>query len=183
VTSFLGAQMLVDLSELEGLATWHLGRSTFTTTPLGLTLGTLILVFAALELHPRGHGVALPPRYLPLGGALSGFLGGLSGHQGALRSAFLVRLGLERRAYLGTSILCAVVIDVVRLGVYGPRIFGSAGLRDARASILVGTLAAFLGSYLGARMIGKTTMEGIRKLVGMLLVALGLALASGLIGS
>ena len=181
LTSFLGANLLVSLSRLDSLGSWELGQRSFAITPLGLTLGALILLFAVLELHPWGHRVALPPKYLPLGGALSGFLGGLSGHQGALRSAFLVRLGLEKRAYLGTSILCAVAIDVVRLGVYGLRIFSSEGLSEARGSILVGTLAAFLGSYLGARMIGKTTMEGIRKLVGVLLVALGLALASGLI--
>jgi hypothetical protein len=183
VTSLLGALLLVNLSRLEALGSWELGGRTFSTTPLGLTLGGLILVFAALELHPKGRRVALPPRYLPLGGALSGFLGGLSGHQGALRSAFLVRLGLEKRAFLGTSTLCAVVIDVARLCVYGLRIFSSEGLRDARASILAGTLAAFLGSYFGVRMIGKTTMEGIRKLVGVLLVALGLALAGGLLDS
>ena len=181
LTSFLGAHLLVQLSGLGAVGSWSLGQEAFSITPVGLTLGALILLFAIFELHPKGHRIALPARYLPLGGALSGFLGGLSGHQGALRSAFLIRLGLEKRAYLGTSILCAVAIDVVRLSVYGLRIFSSEGLRDARPSILVGTLAAFLGSYLGARMIGKTTMEGIRKLVGVLLMLLGLSLASGLI--
>ena len=39
----------------------------------------------------RGWTLALPSRWLALGGVLSGFFGGLSGNQGALRSAFLLK--------------------------------------------------------------------------------------------
>jgi len=57
-------------------------------------------------------------RYLPLGGVLSGFFGGLSGHQGALRSAFLIRCGLSQEAFVATGIVAACLVDLARLAVY-----------------------------------------------------------------
>ena len=62
-------------------------------------------------------------KYIPLGGALSGFFGGLSGQQGALRSAFLIRTGLNKETFIGTSVVSAVVVDVSRLIVYGVTFF------------------------------------------------------------
>lgn len=44
-----------------------------------------------------------PPHWLPLGGLLSGFFGGLSGNQGALRSAFLLKAGLSKEAFIATG--------------------------------------------------------------------------------
>ena len=55
------------------------------------------------ELLGGKKGEGLHPRWLPLGGALSGFLGGLSGHQGALRAVFLTPLGLTPTAFAATQ--------------------------------------------------------------------------------
>ena len=38
---------------------------------------------------------------------MSGFLGGLSGHQVALRSAFLIKCGLTKESFLGSGIVIA----------------------------------------------------------------------------
>src|SRR4030065_529039 len=51
---------------------------------------------------------APPARYLVLGGALSGFCGGLSGNQGAFRSAFLIKAGLDKQAFVGTSVVSTI---------------------------------------------------------------------------
>jgi len=55
------------------------------------TIAVLLLFFAIFELLPRFKHFSFDRKYLPLGGILSGFFGGLSGNQGALRSAFLVK--------------------------------------------------------------------------------------------
>ena len=73
--------------------------------PLKAVVGVLILVFVALESHPQISRWALPPRLLPLGGVVSGFFGGLSGHQDALRSLFLLKAGLDKTAFIATGIL------------------------------------------------------------------------------
>lgn len=160
------------------------GAAVLTALPGGATrivIGLAILAFAVLELWPRFQRLAFPPAALPLGGAVSGFLGGISGHQGALRTAFLVRLGLTREQFLGTGIACAVVIDVARLPVYGAAQWrtGFVHLEQIWPAVLAGTLAAFAGSWLGARLVRKVTMPAIRALVAALLVVLGLAIAFG----
>ena len=189
VAAYFGATLLGALGRSESVMSWRLGERVFEVSPLGITIGLLILIFASLELHPQGKKISLPPKYLPLGGLLSGFLGGLSGHQGALRATFMVRLGLPKEAFLGTSIVCAVVIDIVRLTVYALDMFGPGvdeqafkSLADGWHYVGAGTGAAFLGSYVGRMMIEKVTMDGIRKLVGVMLLGLGLAILVGIVG-
>ena len=182
VAAFAGAWVLHLISELPTLSVWHLGGRACQVTTAGVTIGGLILVFAVLELLPRFHRVGFRRELVPLGGLLSGFLGGLSGHQGALRTAFLVRLGLARETFLATGIVAAIVIDVVRLSVYAGDFRGQlARLEGAGDLVLAGTIAALTGSYVGRRLIHKVTMEGIRLLVGAMLVLLGLAIAIGVV--
>jgi len=51
--------------------------------PIKLIVGLLILIFVLLELSPKFSVIKFDRKYLPFGGAISGFFGGLSGHQGA----------------------------------------------------------------------------------------------------
>lgn len=178
-----GALLLQALAHQAPLATWSIGARLCTVTPIGLVLGGLILGFALFELHPRSKAMAFPPRLLPLGGALSGFLGGLSGHQGALRTAFLIRLGLAKEAFLATGIVSAVAVDLVRLTVYGLDLWQErvSRLDAAWPAVATGVATAFLGSFLGARMVRKVTMNAIHVLVGLLLVLLGVAIAAGVV--
>ncbi|MEZ4804275.1 MAG: hypothetical protein R2852_01970 [Bacteroidia bacterium] len=55
---------------------------------------------------------------MPIGGLISGFFGGLSGNQGALRSMFLLKSGLNKEAYIATGILIAFAVDITRLSVF-----------------------------------------------------------------
>ena len=54
---------------------------------------------------------------------LSVFFGGLSGHQGALRSLFLLRAGLPKEGCIATGIAASVLIDISRLSAYGTSFF------------------------------------------------------------
>jgi len=119
-----------------------------------------------------------------LGGVLSGFFGGLSGHQGALRSAFLIKSGLSKEAFVGTGVVAAVIVDMARLIVYGASFHSShftAFRGEARLMIVTATLAAFLGAYLGKRLLKKMTISRIQRLVAVCLILLGTALGAGLI--
>jgi uncharacterized membrane protein YfcA len=188
VAAYFGARLLKALGTFPALTEFEMGGRVCTVTPLGVIIGVLVVFFACFELHPVAKKLQLPPRYLPLGGLLSGFLGGLSGHQGALRTTFMVRLGLSKQAFLGTGIVCAVIIDIVRISVYAFDMFGDAegaqdfkSLADGWHYVGAGTGAAFIGSYVGRRLIDKVTMEGIRLLVGVMLLCLGIAIAAGIV--
>ncbi len=183
--AFVGAMLLGLLTSLESLWRYNLSGRTFQITSLALVMGGLIVVFSLLDLFPVFDRLTLDRRYLPVGGVLSGLFGGISGHQGALRAAFLIQCGLVKEAFIGTNVICAVAVDVTRLSVYGTMALkgGLESLRDVHTVSLVvtATLSAFLGSFVGARVMHKVTMALVRRLVGILLLVLGTAIALGLV--
>lgn len=155
---------------------WDVGTAQF-------VVALLIGAFAALELRPVGERRGFPLAALPLGGIASGFFGGLSGHQGALRSAFLVRAGLSKQAFIGSGVVCAVLVDLARLAVYGTAFSGGAfsGARSEPALLLSATLAAFVGAWIGKRLLGKVAWNAVHRTVAVTLLLLSLALAMGLV--
>ena len=86
--------------------------------------------------------------------------------------------------FIGTGVACAVMIDLVRLGVYGQSMFGSSAAaldREVIGPLVAATLAAFAGAFVGLRWLGRTTLGGVRRLVAVTLFLLGLALAAGVV--
>lgn len=155
-----------------------------TVAPIKMVMGVLILVFAGVEFVPALARASVDRRWLPLGGVVSGFFGGLSGHQGALRAIFLRRAGLVPLTFAATQAILACLVDASRLAVYGAGGFSRhAGLLATpatRTPILVGTLCAFAGAFAGARMLPRVTFGALRHLTGLLLFVVGAGLATGL---
>jgi uncharacterized membrane protein YfcA len=177
--AFGGAWLLGALAAVPELARYTLAGLEARVTVVKLALALLIAVFAALELSPASERWTFAPRWLPLGGVIMGFFGGLSGHQGALRSAFLLRHGLSKRAFIGTGVVCAVLVDLVRLSVYG-RALPPLG-REQVPLLVSATLAAVTGAWIGVRLLGKVTLTFVRRLVGGLLLVLAAGLACGVV--
>lgn len=91
----------------------------FEVVPVKAVIALLLLGFVAMEITGDGFPRRAGRSALPLGGLLSGFFGGLSGHQGAFRSAFLANAGLSTQQFLGTSVVIACLVDLARLTTYG----------------------------------------------------------------
>jgi uncharacterized membrane protein YfcA len=186
--AFVGALLLNQLSGVPALVSFEFAGREFHITPVAISISILMMVFAFLELNPWFEKLSFDRKWLPLGGALSGFFGGLSGHQGALRAAFLVRSGLSRDAFIGTAAVCGVIVDVCRLSVYAVTLFlGSAKAGhweggNAVGLIIAGSLAAFVGSFIGTRLVKKVTLRSLQIIVGVMLLVLALVVGSGLIG-
>ncbi len=182
--AIVGAELLGAVAGLPTLATYALGGQVHEITVLKLAVAVLMVVFALLEVLPRFQALAFDRRYLVPGGILSGFFGGLTGHQGALRSAFLVRAGLDKQAFIGTGVVSAVVVDVARLAVYGGSAYRSpfAVVADGLGGpVVAATVAAFVGSFVGTRLIEKVTLRSIQLGVAGMLVVVALGLATGLV--
>ena len=134
ITAFLGAWSLIYLSSLSFEITYQFFQFTLNTSVVNIVIAILLIAFALIELLPILKKIQF--NNLVLGGILSGFFGGLSGHQGALRSAFLIKLGLSKEAYIGTGVFIACFIDITRLSVYVSRM-ASSGLLDNIKLILL----------------------------------------------
>lgn len=182
--AMIGAWLLTLFATLPPLTTYQLAGQEHQVTTAKLVIGLVIIAFALLDLLPRFADLAFDRKYLPWGGLLSGFFGGLSGNQGALRSAFLIKSGLTKEAFIGTGTVSAVIVDVARLLVYGLSFYALqfTGVDASMGGlVLAATLSAFLGAFLGTRLIKKVTLRSIQMLVGAMLIAIGLGMASGLL--
>ncbi|PZV80302.1 hypothetical protein CLV31_11269 [Algoriphagus aquaeductus] len=178
VAAALGAWLLLQISDSRPLLEYSLGESVFQITPVKLTIAVLLMVFALMDLIPYLERIRIDQKYLPFGGVLSGFFGGLSGHQGALRSAFLIKAGLSKEAFIGTSVVLGALIDFSRLTVYASR-FLDAGLVENIPLVLIATGSAILGAYLGNKLLKKVTLTFLQRFIAILLFLIAIALGAG----
>jgi len=182
--AFFGAWLLGWLSWMPSITSYRIDERPFEITLVKLVIGVLIAGFAILDLTPQLQKLAFDRKYLPLGGALSGFFGGLSGTQGALRSAFLIRSGMDAKAFVGTNAASAFIVDIVRLAVYGTAFYTtnfSQISSDIWGLVLVAIIFAFVGSFAGSRLMKKVTLRAVQYVVGIMLLVVGLGLAAGLL--
>ncbi len=178
--AFLGAYLLTLLADLSPLFQYSVSGKTFIVTPIKLTIAFLLMFFALFDLFPKLSNLKFNEKYLPLGGVLSGFFGGLSGNQGALRSAFLIRAGLSKEAFIATGVVIACLIDFSRLIVYSNLIFETGNKIDYYLMIAA-TLTAFFGAFIGTKLITKITLKTLHFVVGIMLLIFGMLLAAGII--
>jgi uncharacterized membrane protein YfcA len=185
VAAVFGAALLGWFSVREPLLTWSLGAWEAQITPLKLVMGALMFFFALFELLPRLRGIRFDRAHYLVGGLLSGFFGGLSGHQGALRSAFLVKTGMDTRTFVGTSSMIGLLVDAVRLATYFGLLLLAGNAVELPAEgwglVVTGCLAAFAGVLLGKRYLEKITMDWVQTFTGVLLLAIAGLLGFGLI--
>jgi len=139
-----------------------------------------MMFFAVIDLIPYFNNLQFDKSKLPIGGALSGFFGGLTGAQGALRSAFLIRAGLTKEAFIGTTVVISSFVDFTRLSVYATRIL-NLDLKENLPLLLCATLSAMTGAFIGNKLLKKVTLKFLQVSVAVLLLILSFALGFGII--
>jgi uncharacterized protein len=105
-------------------------------------------------------------------GALSGFFGGVVGNQGGLRAAALSAFDLEPTAFVATSTLIGVLIDLVRTPVYLFR--AGEGLAGVWALVTIAIVGVLAGTLLGERMLMGLSRTRFRVIVSVAIGLLGL---------
>jgi len=184
LSALVGAWLLTHLAG-DGGFSYALAGRVFQVSAVKALLAGLIFLFALFELLPFFRRLRFAVKYLPLGGLLSGFFGGLSGHQGALRSAFLVKTGIAPVAFVATNAAIGFIVDAARLTVYFavlfPALTSGAVLPGGWPLVAVAIAGAFLGVAIGRRYIHKTSIAGLQTLVGVMLLGIAVALGLGLI--
>lgn len=178
--SFVGAALLTYLGTINPIYEYRAFGSARQVSALKLVVGVLIVSFVFLELSPTFSKVALDRKWLPVGGVLSGFFGGLSGHQGAFRSMFLIKAGLEKEAFVATGVVLAVLVDIARMLIYGADISAHDKPIDWQL-VTAACTSAFTGAYVGAKVLQKVTFRSVQLIVSALLIVVGVGLIAGVL--
>lgn len=178
--AFIGAELLSLLSGIKPLLQYELFHKVYNVEIIKLTIAVLILLFALLEFSKCFEQLSFNKKYLPAGGIISGFFGGLSGHQGALRSAFLIKLNLTKESFIASGVVIACLIDFTRLSVYSTQLL-EVNLNQNLLLIIVSVLAAFAGAFTGNKLLKKITYTSVKIIVTVMLILISIGLGSGMI--
>ena len=107
-----------------------------------------------------------------LSGAVSGFLGGLVGNQGGLRSGAMLGLGVPRDDFIATATATGVIVDLARMPIYVATQWRE--LQTIALPISVMTIGVLIGTSAGIRLLRKVPQTWFTRLVSALLICLGL---------
>lgn len=134
-------------------------------------LALLISLYGLFLFWQPNFSLPAKNRNLIFGGTFSGFLAGLFGMGGAVRSAVLISLPLSANAYIGTNGLIAFFIDLVRVSVYS---FNLNPSKEILLLIIILILAIFFGVRIAKKILSKISANHFRKLVALFLFLVGL---------
>ncbi|MBK9256879.1 MAG: sulfite exporter TauE/SafE family protein [Saprospiraceae bacterium] len=180
IAAIIGSFILLNISDLQPLFSYHAFGRHFEVYPVKFIISILLIIFASLDLIPYFSTLQFGKDKLPLGGALSGFFGGLSGNQGALRSAFLIKAGLSKEAFVATAVVVSTFVDFTRLSIYATK-FTKSGLTDNLTVVICATLAGIAGAYLGNKLLKKVTFRFLQVTIAIMLIFISLALGAGIL--
>ncbi len=178
--AFIGAGLLNVFALAKPIYKYFLFGLEFQITLINLSVGILILVLLHLDFSKSFKSIAVPKRWLPVGGIITGFLGGFSGHQGAFRSMFLINLNLSKEAFVSTGVVIAVMVDIARLFVYGVNFYQQSFAVDWSLTAAA-SLSAFVGAFFAVKWLEKVTYASVRIAVSVMLLLVSIGLISGLI--
>lgn len=143
-----------------------LGARLITVLPVDLltkAVAIFLILFAFISFLKPHIKIRQNPFNALLGGSLSGFLAGLIGMGGAIRSMFLLAFNLPKEIYVATAALIAFVIDLTRIPTY---LWTGAVEDHAYYSLLpLLIVIAYLGVRTGKRLLGKINQEVFRRIV------------------
>ena len=180
IGAFIGAQLLLHLSNNMVLHSYQINGKTFSITPIKLIISVLMIIFALFDTVPFLKNIQFSQNKLYPGGLISGFFGGLSGNQGALRSMFLLKCGLTKEGFIATGILIACAVDLTRLSVYFTRI-SSINIQNNLALLISAIVSAFAGAYIGSKLLKKITLTFVQYTATIMIVLLAICLGAGLL--
>ncbi len=178
--AFMGAQLLFRLENFAPLISYSFFGKDFQILPVKLVIAAVMIVFLLLELLPVFKKISFSPKVLPAGGLVSGFFGGLSGHQGALRTMFLLKCGLSKEAFIATGVVIAALVDISRLSVYWGRLIRS-DYQSYAAVMAAAVASAFLGILIGKKLLKKATFSVVQRVVSLMLFVIAILLGMGII--
>jgi uncharacterized membrane protein YfcA len=145
---------------------------------LTLVLGVLLVATATSELAGLAGRLRFQGPFAPVAGGISGFLGGLVGNQGGLRSAALLGFDMRRDTFVATATAIGLLVDAARTPYYvwaqGQALIGHA------APIATATAGVVAGTLVGGRVLACVPPAWFRQIVATIIGMLGIWVISQL---
>jgi len=180
VFALIGSSILLFTSHLPVIKTYDLFGKTCKIEPMKLVIAILLIVFTLMDFIPKLKNYSFDKKYLSLGGALSGFFGGLSGNQGALRTVFLIKSGLSKEGFVATGVAVSTLVDLTRISVYTQRLININSYTSIQLFIFALT-GALLGTLIGNRLLKKIKMNFIQAITSVFLILIAILLGIGVV--
>lgn len=180
--AFAGSMLLMNLPDDHYAYTYSIGETLYGATTTAIIMASILILLVVLEYIPKFKKLAFHKNKIALGGALSGFFGGLTGNQGALRTAFLIHAGLTKETFIGTTVVISTFIDVTRLGVYSGSIEWHE-LSTHKTIVFASIISAMAGSFIGNKLLKKITIQFLHHTIAVFIGAFAIALLLGFIGA
>jgi uncharacterized membrane protein YfcA len=145
---------------------------------LTLVLGVLLIFTGTGELSGLVRRLRFRGAAAWIAGALSGFLGGLVGNQGGIRSAALLSFHLRRDTFIATATAIGLFVDGARTPFYlwsqGEALLGYVPrIATAAVGVAVGTIA-------GGRVLSSVPEPWFRPIIAIVILLLGVWVLSQL---
>ena len=153
------------------LNTWATSRA------LELVFGCLLVLAGASQVTGYAKRWRLRGTLAWLGGALSGFFGGLVGNQGGIRTAAMLGFQVDKRQFVATTTAVALLIDMARVPVYVAT--ETAAIARMWPMLAVATIGVVIGTLFGETLLARVPEQQFRVVVGVLLLALGVSFLLG----
>jgi uncharacterized membrane protein YfcA len=142
---------------------------------LALVFGIVVALAGVSELTGWMRRVRWGRTSAWIAGAVSGALGGLVGNQGGIRSAALLGFEVPKESFVATATAIGLVVDAARLPVYLATQWHD--LVNVWPLVLVATIAVVVGTVIGTKLLGHLQHTTFRRMIGVLLVVLGIWMA------
>lgn len=162
---------------IPGIAATYLGASLIFNIPsetLSRILGGFLICYVVYLFARSSFKIKANLFTSICGGASSGFLAGIFGIGGAVRSLFLTSFDLPKEVYIATAGAIALIIDSTRLSTY--LLSGTRIENTLLWGLLLFIPASFLGAKIAQRIVNKIPQKHFRKVIAIFLLLVGIKL-------
>jgi uncharacterized protein len=146
----------------------------FSSTVLSYLLGALLVFAGIMGITGLSKRMRFEGAAAWIGGALSGAFGGLVGNQGGIRSAAMLGMRVSKESFVATATAIALVVDLARMPVYA--VMQGRQVLEIWPVLLLTIIGVVLGTLAGERMLKRIPEPLFRRMVSLIIFALGVSL-------
>lgn len=146
----------------------------FSGVVLSYILGALLVFAGVMGITSWSQRLRFEGAAAWIAGALSGVFGGLVGNQGGIRSAAMLGMRVSKESFVATATAIALVVDGARMPVYA--IMQARQVLAVCPLLLLSVIGVIIGTIAGARILRKIPDPIFRRVVALIILALGISM-------